>query len=177
MIGLTRGPVTFLAAGAAGLLVWLATQIDDKSTGGYWAVYGLLAGAGLVMALSQLIGGWTKWGRPRFSVMVFLIAFVPALICVGWIALASQPHGNWFQGHIRAWSGDIHVRGLVSDLKEYLSALAFGLGLVFGLTLDTAAPAEAPADTAPTRERAVPARDEREVEPADRPRRRAVRIP
>jgi len=181
MIGLTRGPVTLLAAGTAGLLVWLATQIDDSSTGGYWAVYGVLAGAGLVMALSQLIGGWTKWGRPRFSVLVFLVAFVPALVCVGWIALASQPHGNWFQHHVRAWSSDIHVRGLVGDLKEYLSALALGLGLMLGLTLDTAAPAAAP-DTAegpPTRERAFPSRGEdRETSPAeDRRGRRPVRIP
>jgi hypothetical protein len=182
MIGLTRGPVTLLAAGAAGLLVWFATQIDDSSTGGFWAVYGLLAGAGLVMALSQLIGGWTKWGPPRFSLMVFLIAFVPALVCVGWIALASQPQGNWFQGHIQAWSGDIHVRGLVGDLKEYLSALAFGLGLMFGLTLDTAAPAAAPETTeaAPTRERPFPTREEeedREARLADRRGRRPVRIP
>lgn len=177
MIGLARGPVTLLAAGAAGLLVWLATQIDDSSTGGYWAVYGLIAGAGLVMALSQLIGGWTKWGPPRLSVPVFLVAFVPALICVGWIALTGQPHGNWFQGHVQAWSSDIHVSGLVGDLREYLAALAFGLGLMFGLTLDTAAPAAAP-EAAPTRERMVPAREEtREVQPADRRGRRPLRLP
>jgi hypothetical protein len=109
---------------------------------------------------------------------VFLIAFVPVLICVGWIALAVQPQGNWFQSHVLAWSSDIHVSGLVNDLKEYLSVLAFGLGLVFGLTLDTAAPVETPAtaDEAPTRERVVPA-SERETQPADRPERRPVRIP
>ena len=60
-------------------------DIGDNTTGGYWAVYGILAGAGLVMALSQLLGGWTKWGRPTFSPTVFLLAFVPTAIAVGWI--------------------------------------------------------------------------------------------
>ena len=177
MIGLTRGPVTLLAAGTAGLLIWLSTRINDSSTGGYWAVYGVLAGAGLIMALSQLIGGWTKWGRPTFSVPFFLIAFVPTLVCVGWILLANQPHANWFQGHVRAWSGDIHVRGLVDDFKEYVSVLAFGLGLMLGLSLDTVPPSAAPAvaDTAPTRER-MPA-EGREPRPANERGRRPSRIP
>ena len=68
MYGLTRATTTLIAAGVAGLLVWIATQISDSSNGGFWAVYGLIAGAGLVMALSQLLGGWTKWGMPRLSV-------------------------------------------------------------------------------------------------------------
>ena len=50
MYGLTRGTVTLLGAAVAGLLIWLATQINDHSTGGYWAVYGLIAAAGLTMA-------------------------------------------------------------------------------------------------------------------------------
>ena len=32
---------------------------------------GIVAGAGLTMALSQLFGGWTKWGWPRISAGVF----------------------------------------------------------------------------------------------------------
>ena len=51
MYHLTRGMVTLVSAGVAGLLVWLATQISDSSNGGHWAVYGLIAGAGLIMAL------------------------------------------------------------------------------------------------------------------------------
>jgi drug/metabolite transporter superfamily protein YnfA len=88
MYGLTRGTITLLGAAGAGLLVWLATQIDDGSTGGYWAVYGLIAAAGLTMALSQLLGGWTKWGWPRLSANVLLIAFVPTLIADGLVVLA-----------------------------------------------------------------------------------------
>src|ERR687885_2407650 len=84
MYGLTRGPITLIAAGVAGFLIWIsATQINDESNGGYWAVYGIIAGAGLVMALSQLLGGWTKWGWPRISASVFLWGFVPALVAGG----------------------------------------------------------------------------------------------
>ena len=99
MYHLTRGMVTLISAGVAGLLVWLATQINDSSNGGYWAVYGLIAATGLIMALSQIIGGWTKWGLPRLSVNVFLVAFVPVLIVAGWVILATQPDANWFREH------------------------------------------------------------------------------
>ena len=140
MYGLTRATTTLIAAGVAGLLIWIATQISDSSNGGFWAVYGLIAGAGLVMALSQLLGGWTKWGMPRLSAGVFLLAFVPVAIAGLWIVIAAQPHGDWLRHHILAWSGDIHIRGLVHDLKEYVSVMAFGIGLVFGFSFDTTGP-------------------------------------
>ena len=141
---MTRGMMTLIGAAVAGFLVWLATQISDSSTGGYWAVYGLIAGAGLTMALSQLLGGWTKGGFPRLSPNVFLLAFIPTLIAAGWVILGTQPHPNWFRNHIRAWSGDISIGGVVRDLGEYVAVLAFGIGLVFGLTLDTTGPVTRP---------------------------------
>ena len=140
MYGPTRATMTLLGAAAAGFLIWLGTQINDHSTGGYWVVYGLIAGAGLVMALSQLLGGWTKWGVPRVSASVLLWAFIPVLVVAGWVIVAGQPHPNWFRNHIVNWSGDIHVRGLVNDLKEYIPVLAFGIGLAFGLSFDTSGP-------------------------------------
>jgi hypothetical protein len=150
MYGLTRGPVTLIAAGAAGFLIWLsASQINDHNTGGYWAVYGIIAGAGLVMALSQLLGGWTKWGWPRIDPAVFLMAFIPVLIVVGWIAVAGEPHGNTVRNHVLNWSGDLGIRGIVTDLIEYLGVLAFGLGLVLGFSFDTTGPARAPAAPVP----------------------------
>ena len=140
MYGLTRASSTLIAAGVAGLLVWIATTINDHATGGYWAVCGLLAGAGLVMALFQLLGGWTKWGVPRLSATVLLFAFVPVLIAAGWIIVAHQPHGNWARHHALSWSSGIHIRGFVDDLTSYVSVLAFGIGLVFGYSFDTAGP-------------------------------------
>jgi hypothetical protein len=140
MYGLTRGTVTLLGAAVAGLLVWLSTQIGEGSNSGYWAVYGLIAAAGLTMAFSQILGGWTKWGWPRLTLNVFLLGFIPVLIAAGWVLLATQPDPNWFRNHIRDWSDDISIGGLVRDLREYVSVLAFGLGLVFGFTFDTSGP-------------------------------------
>jgi hypothetical protein len=92
------------------------------------------------MAVSQLAGGWTKWGVPRVSAGVFLIAFLPVLVVAGWVLLAGQPDSNWFQRHVDSWSGSIAIDGPVHDLRSVLAVLAFGLGLVFGLTFDTTGP-------------------------------------
>ncbi|SRR6266536_3212326 len=140
MYGLTRATTTLIAAAAGGLLIWIGTQVNDNHVGGFWAVYGLIAGAGLVMALSQLLGGWTKWGWPRLSAAFLLLAFVPIAIVSLWIVLAAEPGNGWFHRHILSWSGDIHIRGLVNDLKEYVSVFAFGIGLAFGFSFDTTGP-------------------------------------
>jgi hypothetical protein len=138
MLGMTRATATLLGAAVAGLLAWLATRVSNGTTGGYWAFYGLLAGAGLALALSQLAGGWTKWGRPRISLPVLLLGFLPTLIVVGWLVAYHQPHGNWFRGHAVAWTADIGCTSFAVTMGAVLEVLAVGLGLVLGLTLDTA---------------------------------------
>ncbi len=153
MYGLTRAGTTLIAAGAAGLLIWFATQINDNHVGGFWAVYGLIAGAGLLMALSQLLGGWTKWGLPRLSAAFLLTAFVPIAIVSLWIILAAEPGNGWFHRHIVSWSGTLHIKGLVNDLKEYVPVFAFGIGLVFGYSFDTTGPRREFAGPAPTTRR------------------------
>ena len=140
MYGVTRATATLIGTGVAGFLIWLATQFGDASTGGYWARYGIVAGAGLVLALSQLLGGWTKWGMPRLARPVFLFAFVPALIVVGWILLFHEPNKTWFSEHVVSWSGRLGIGGVVNDLGAMLPAIALGLGLVFGLSFDTTGP-------------------------------------
>ena len=138
MYGLTRGVMTALGAGVAGFLIWMASALaDGNTTGAYWARTGLVAAAGLVMALSQLLGGWTKWGMPRLSGNVFLWGFLPTLVCAGWVLVAGEPGSGWFTRHVSSWSGDIGVGGIVNDLGVYAGVLAFGVGLVFGFTLDT----------------------------------------
>jgi hypothetical protein len=138
--GVTRATATLIGAGVAGFLIWLATQFGDNSTGGYWARYGIVAGAGLVLALSQLLGGWTKWGMPRLARSVFLFAFVPALIVAGWILVFHEPYPTWFNKHVVSWSGHLGIGGVVGDFRSMLPALALGLGLVFGLSFDTTGP-------------------------------------
>jgi len=140
MYGLTRATTTLVFSAAAGLLIWLATQISNDHIGGYWARVGLVAGAGLLMALSQLLGGWTKWGWPRLSIAVFITAFIPVAIVSLWIVLAGEPGSGWFHNHVMSWSRDIHVSGLVTDFLYYIPVLAFGTGLVFGFSFDTTGP-------------------------------------
>jgi hypothetical protein len=158
-----------VGAAAAGLLLWIATQLNHGHEGGYWGIVGLMAGAGLIMALSQLLGGWTKWGMPRLSPSVFLFAFVPVAIVSLWVILAAEPHHSWFHNHVMAWTRDIHVSGLVTDMLTYIPVLAFGTGLVFGFSFDTTGPRRAVAadERRATRRKATPARTDRAA--ADEP--------
>ena len=137
MMGITRGVSTLLGAAVAGFLIWLSSQVGNEGTGGYWATHGLLAAAGLTMAISQILGGWTKWGWPRLSRGVFLLGFLPVLVAGGWLLLSRQP-SDFF--NTSNWSRDLGIDRVVSDLGEVLSVVAFGLGLTFGLCFDTAGP-------------------------------------
>ncbi|HXH87855.1 MAG TPA: hypothetical protein VNI55_04535 [Gaiellaceae bacterium] len=137
MIGLTRGFSTLVGVGVAGFLIWLAAQTGQGTSGEYWATYGLIAAAGLTIALSQILGGWTKGGWPRLSLGVFLLGFLPALVAGGWVLLARQP-ADFF--NTSNWSRDLGIDPVVSDLGELLAAVAFGIGLTFGLTFDTSGP-------------------------------------
>ena len=153
MIDFTRGISTLVGAGVAGFLIWLAAQIGSDSAAEYWTFYGLIAAAGLTMALSQILGGWTKWGWPRISPGVFLLGFLPVLVVGGWVLLSRQP-ADFF--NTSNWSRDLGVAAVVSDLGEVLSAVAFVIGLTFGLTFDTTGPRPAVR---------VPADEERPVTP------------
>ena len=170
MIGVTRGISTLAGAAVAGILLWVATQIGAETSGEYWATYGLIAAAGLTMALSQILGGWTKLGWPRFSLGVFTIGFLPVLVAGGWILLARQP-ADWM--NTSNWSRDLGIFGAVADLGNILPALAFGIGLVFGLSFDTAGPRREVVTEDVRHETAVPVTptttDTRDVRAADEP--------
>ena len=89
------------------------------------------------MALSQLVGGWTKFGMPRLSLGTFLLGFLPVLVVVGWVACATQPHGNTVRSHVLTWSSALAINHIVDHLGEYIAVLSFGLGLVLGFCGDT----------------------------------------
>lgn len=167
MYGLTRATTTLVFAAVAGLLIWFATQISNDHVGGYWARIGLVAGAGLLMALSQLLGGWTKWGWPRLSVAVFLTAFIPVAVVSLWVILAGEPGTGWFHNHVMAWTRDIHVSGLVTDFLYYIPVLAFGSGLVLGFSFDTTGPVVRDRDVVVDRRRDVVDRDADGVDDRD----------
>jgi hypothetical protein len=137
---LVRALFTLLGVAAAGLLIWLASYFDLGSTSEFWGAMGLVAAAGLALGLSQLFGGWTKWGIPVLSPGVFLLAFIPTAIIVGWVLLATQPEGGWQQDRIAGWTSDLGITGLVNDLGTFPAALAMGLGIVFAFSFDTTGP-------------------------------------
>jgi hypothetical protein len=174
MYGLTRGIATLLGVAVAGVLIWLAADafdqgsiLEEDDVERYWAVVGVLAAAGFVMALSQVLGGWTKWGRPRLSGRVFLLGFVPALIAGGWVLIYLHPGDHSLAENVRDWSDDLGIENLIEDLTVFFPAIAFALGLVLGLTFDTAGPrvvSTEPERTAvPRRERVVSRYDEETV--------------
>jgi hypothetical protein len=148
MRGLTRGAFTLIGVAVAGFLIWFGASAlpreGEATLGEFWWAAALIAAAGLAMALSQLLGGWTKWGRPRISGNVFLLGFVPALIVGGWAVVAAEPGDHWLGSHVRDWSDDIGLESLVGDLTKAWPAVAFGVGLAFGLTFDTTGPRTEP---------------------------------
>jgi hypothetical protein len=135
-----RGLTTLIGVAAAGFLIGLATQFDLGSTGDYWSAMGILAGAGACLGLSQLVGGWTKWGAPILSPGVFRLAFLPTLVAVGGILVATRPTGTEEGADVAGWIRDIGLGGVAEDLILFQGVLAFGLGIVFAFTFDTRGP-------------------------------------
>jgi hypothetical protein len=130
--GSVRALMTLAAAGVAGFLLWLAAQFDLGTTGGYWAAFGIVAGCGLLLGLVALRG---YDGNPA---AMLVLAFLPVLVCSGWVLLYAQPEANWFRNHVRAWSGDIGIGDVTSDVSTFVGVLAFGIGLVLAYTLEPA---------------------------------------
>src|SRR4051812_25382745 len=54
MIGASRAVATLGAALVAGVLLWAATHMERGENYGYWEAYGIVAAAGLVLALAQI---------------------------------------------------------------------------------------------------------------------------
>ena len=137
--GFVRALITLVGLAVAGFLIWLATTFDLDATGSFWTAMALVAAAGFALGLSQLLGGWTKWGWPRFSPSVFLLAFLPALVLAGGILLAMKPTGDETD-HVRGWAQDIGIEGLVNNFWTFPGLLAFTIGLVFAFCFDTSGP-------------------------------------
>jgi hypothetical protein len=138
----TRGLTVALAAGLTGLLLYLAARVGVQSTGRFWAAMGIVAAAGAVLALAPVLGGWTNGLRVRLSPGTLLLGFLPGLVAVAWILLATQPGTGWHEGRFVSWSHSLGLMGAIHALGLWHGALALGLGLVLGTTVD-AVPAPA----------------------------------
>jgi len=130
MTGINRTLGTLVGAAAAGCLLWAAAQVDRGSNGGYWAAYAIVAGAGIVFAISQLR---RRDGSPLAMIG---LAFVPVLVVVAWVLVALEPNPGWLRDHVLAWSSDIGIGGVVRDVGTWIGVLAFGTGLVLGQALE-----------------------------------------
>jgi hypothetical protein len=164
MYDASRGLTLALAAALAGLGLWGAAEVGTQTTGRFWIAMAIVAGAGLVMALANHVGTWTKGLRLRISPSTFVIAFLPVLVCVGWILVATQPGSGWQEGRLDHWSNSIGIMGLVKSVGLWHGVLAFGFGLVLGQCFD-GVPAPA-VEEAPAYAGAPPVADPR---PADEP--------
>jgi hypothetical protein len=136
MYDASRGLTLALAAALAGLALWGATQVGMQTTGRFWIAMAIVGAAGLLIALANHVGTWTKGLRLRMSPSTFALAFLPVLVCVGWILIASQPGNGWQEGRIDSWSNSIGILGLVHSIGLWHGVLAFGFGLMFGLSFD-----------------------------------------
>lgn len=159
----SRGLTLALAAALAGLGLWGAAQVGVQTTGRFWISMAIVAGAGLLIALANHVGTWTKGLRLRMSPSTFAVAFLPALVCVGWILIATQPGNGWQEGRLDSWSNSIGILGVVHSIGLWHGVLAFAFGLMLGLSLDGVPAPEteaAPAYAGPTGATAGPPADE-----------------
>ena len=160
MYDASRGLTLALAAGLTGLGLWGAAQVGTQTQGRFWISMVIVAAGGFLIALATHVGTWTKGLRMRLSPGTFVFAFLPVLVCVGWILIAMQPGTGWEEGRIHSWSDAIGILGAVHSIGLWSGVLAFGFGLMLGLSLD-GVPAEEPAvDEGPAYagERGMPAR-------------------
>ncbi|HEU5244648.1 MAG TPA: hypothetical protein VFU33_09615 [Gaiellaceae bacterium] len=143
MYDASRGLTLALAAALAGLGLWGASQVGTQTNGRFWIAMAIVGAAGLLIALANHVGTWTKGLRLRMSPSTFALAFLPVFICVGWILIASQPGNGWEEGRLVSWSNSIGILGIVHSIGLWHGVLAFGFGLMLGFSLDgVPAPAE-----------------------------------
>jgi len=138
--GIVRALFTLAGVAIAGFLLWLGSNFDQTSSGEFWPAVGLIAAAGLVLGLSQLFGGWTKWGLPTLSPTVLLLGWLPTAIVGTWVLLATQPDGGWQKTRFVDWTDSLGVNGLVSGLSEFWPAIPLVIGLVLAFSFDTTGP-------------------------------------
>jgi len=163
MYDASRGLTLGFAAALAGLALWGATQVGTQTDGRFWIAMAIVAAAGLLLALASHVGMWTKGLRLRLSPTTFAFAFLPVLVCVGWILLASQPGHGWQEARILHWSDSIGIVGLVHSVGLWRGVLALGFGLILGLCFDAVPVPEVDETTAyagPRGAAATPAADE-----------------
>ena len=137
MYDASRGLTLALAAALAGLAALGRERKSERRrqdvSGSRWRSS---PARGSCSRWRTIVGTWTKGLRLRISPSTFVLAFLPVLVCVGWILLATQPGSGWQEGRLDHWSNSIGILGLVKSIGLWHGVLAFGFGLVLGLCFD-----------------------------------------
>ena len=133
---MSRGLTLAFAVALAGLGLWGAGQVGTQTPGRFWVAMAVVGGAGLLIALANHVGTWTKGLRLRLSPSTFALAFLPVLVVVGWLLVANQPGDGWEEGRIESWSNSIGILGPVHAVGLWRGVLAFAFGLMLGMAVD-----------------------------------------
>ena len=122
-------PLAILAAAAIGGAAFGSRPLGHGDDGGYWAMLGVAALVGLMLALAQLRSPDAN------ATGMLVVAWVPITIAAGWVLVTAQPEPNTFRDQIREWNADLGLADVAHYLSPFVAVLALGIGLVFGLTL------------------------------------------
>jgi hypothetical protein len=133
MYDASRGLTLAFAAGVAGFALWGAAQVGTQTDGHFWIAMAIVAGAGLVLALTNHVGTWTKGLRLRVSRSTFVLALLPVLVCVGWTL--REPARNGWQERDPLLGDSIGILGVVHDIGLWSGVLAFRVRARLGLSL------------------------------------------
>lgn len=133
----SRALTVALAAALAGLGLWGASQVGTQTPGRFWLAMAIVAAAGFVLAAAQHVGAWAKGLRLRLSWGTLAFAFLPGLVCAGWILLASQPGSGWEEERIVSWSRSLGILSGVHSIGLWSGVLSLACGFLLGLSLDS----------------------------------------
>ncbi len=89
---MTRAFFTLIGAGAAGGLIWVGAQLSHDTTGQYWARIGIVAGAGLALALARLPDVGVRTLPPSFP--TFGLGFLTSPVAHGRAVAQAPPQGT-----------------------------------------------------------------------------------
>ena len=136
--GTVRALFTLAACAGAGALIWAAQLSDLDQAGGFWGAMAVLVVAGFVLGLSQLLGGWTKWGDPGVPARC-----LPRRLCAdvhrrrSGCCSPTSPTSGWGQGRFSDWSGDLGIDVLRGRPVVFLDIVPVIVGLVLAFSFDT----------------------------------------
>ena len=113
-----------------GVGLWLAAHCDTGQPAATGPRSALRRGGGLLLGLAQL-----RAPRRQRAPGCSSSRALPIAVAAGWVLVVAQPDPNGCATTCATWSADLGIADVVHYVAPYVAVLAFGIGLVFGLTL------------------------------------------